>query len=156
MSNPPKQKPGQSNQVVQTPIDFLDALKDKLGIDGFEWDLAASQDNTIAPHFIDESNDALIQDWSALAGWLWCNPPYKDIEPWVAKASVTQDVSIAMLVPASVGSNWWRDYVHNKAYVLFTSPRISFVGHTSPYPKDLAVLLYTPWGANGYDCWRYR
>lgn len=155
----PKQKPGQSEQVVCTPSELVLAVQSKLGITDFDIDLAASEANTVTENlWYTEEVDSLVQDWT-VKGWGWCNPPYGDISPWVEKAyyeSWAKAAKVAMLVPASVGSNWWKDHVHNRAYVLFLSPRITFVGHDSPYPKDLALLLYTPYGAKGYDCWRWK
>lgn len=157
MSTMPVQKPGRSEQIVCTPTEFLASLKRKLGIEEFEIDLAASEENAVAGEWYTEEDDALIQGW-ARAGWAYCNPPYSDIEPWVAKAYTERGkgASVAMLLPASVGSNWWKAYVHNKAYVLLINGRLTFVGHTSPYPKDLIVALYTPYGPHGYDVWSWK
>lgn len=157
MSKMPKQQPGKSEQEVETPGDFLQAVKGKLGTKYFSIDLAADEENAVSGQFYSERDNALIQDW-VYAGWAWLNPPYADIHPWVEKANHESKLGahVAMLVPASVGSNWWADHVHEQAYVLFASPRITFVGHTSPYPKDLALLLYTPFGASGYDTWRWK
>lgn len=157
----PKQKPGKSEQVVCTPPEFLKALKAKLGQPEFGYDLAASHENTVATSYFTEEDDALIQDWGAdldFGMWAFCNPPYEDIEPWVAKACVEAEkgANIAMLLPASTGSNWWRAYVHNKCYVLLLNGRITFVGHKTPYPKDLVTLLYTPFGAKGYEVWDWK
>lgn len=157
MSKMPKQKPGQSEQVVCTPTWFLESAKKKLGITQWDWDLAASHDNAVADDFYTEKDDALIQEWPTNGGWNWCNPPYEDIEPWVKYASFQslRGSQTAMLVPASVGSNWWRDWVDQDAYVLFLNGRLTFEGHTSPYPKDLALLLYSK-AFMGYDVWNWR
>lgn len=169
----PKQKPGESEQSVGTPRDFLDAVEKRLGIDGFEWDLAASEDNTIVPihyyydpdtqtdvavknHF-DETDNALVQEWS-IYGWNWLNPPFGDINPWVKKAweESRRGVHTAVLVPASVGSKWWAAWVDNKAYVTYLTGRLTFVGHTKPYPKDCALLLYAPFLAGGSCYWNWK
>jgi phage N-6-adenine-methyltransferase len=157
MSTVPRQRPGSSEQVVCTPIDFLDSVKDRLAIERFAIDLAADPSNAVAEKFYTEADDALLQDWRS-GGWGWCNPPYADIAPWVHKAWIEagKGAQVAMLLPASCGTNWWRDNVHNKAYVLFVNPRITFVGHTTPYPKDLAILLYTPQLSYGYDYLRWK
>jgi hypothetical protein len=75
-----------------------------------------------------------------------------------------------MLIPAGVGSNWWRDYVHNKAMVLLLNGRITFggcppnpkTGKVDAYPKDCALLLYSPenkfyidHGDAAYDVWSW-
>jgi len=161
----PRQKPGKSETVVRTPPEFIKAAYHFLGVNGFDVDLAASRDNAVAPRYIAEKQDALTnQDWHALIpsnGWAWLNPPYSDIRPWVRKAAeeklyLPNYSGIAVLVPASTGSNWWRDYVHEEADIQLLNGRIQFVGHTSPYPKDLALLLYSLTRKPGYHIWSWK
>ena len=159
----PKQKPGRSEQVVCTPVEFLAAVKKRLGIEGYGFglDLAASHANAVAGNYYTEEDDSLIQSWhgaNARGTWSWCNPPYADLRPWVAKAhfEASQGAMVAMLVAASVGSEWWREFVDGSAYVTFFGPRLTFVGHTSPYPKDLALLLYAPFLRGGSTIWRWK
>jgi len=144
----PKQKPHRSKQDYQTPPELLSSLRKHLKIDEFYYDLAALDENTVASKWYTEADDALKQDWPKNTDeeerWCFCNPPYSNITPWVKKAweESLRGASIAMLLPASVGSNWWADYVHDKCKVMFIRPRITFVGATDPYPKDCVILLY--------------
>lgn len=159
MSKMPQQKPGKSEQVVSTPDVLIKAVKFRLNITKFDCDLAASTDNTKCSVYYNEKDNALIQPWKMGAGWNWCNPPYADIEPWVAKAfeeTIGKGAMTAMLVPASVGANWWADYVDRIAHVLFLNGRVTFDGHDKPYPKDLALLLYSPIVFGGYEVWNWR
>lgn len=161
MATMPQQKPGHSEQSVRTPKEFLDALKKRLFISEFEIDLAADKDNTVAPFYYDEEKNSLIQPWlleDDQDGWSFCNPPYSDIAPWVKKAyeESANGAKIAVLIPSSTGSNWWAQWVNNKAYITYLNGRITFVGHSSPYPKDLAVLLYAPYLAGGSCVWRWK
>jgi phage N-6-adenine-methyltransferase len=154
----PIQKPHRSKQDYQTPKEFLDAVRCRLGIEDFLLDVAADTKNAVAPMFYDEATDGLKQSWNMGNGWTWCNPPYSNISPWVAKAfkeTVSNGAKTAMLIPASVGANWWRDYVHEMAHVIFLNGRISFDG-IAPYPKDCALLLYTPYTVGGYEVWSWR
>lgn len=154
----PVQKPGRSRQDYRTPQDLLHALKRRLGIHEFAVDLAADKDSTVSPYFhFTQEMDALVQDWNVAPGWGFCNPPYANIMPWVRKAEEESwHAQIAMLLPAGVGSNWWRDYVHDKAHVLLLNGRITFVGETLPYPKDCVILLYTNYAKGGYEVWNWR
>lgn len=155
----PKQQPGKSRQDYQTPSDFVAAVKAKLDITEFGFDLAASDTNKQADAFFSEAQDALADhnDWDNTFGWNWLNPPYDNVTPWVKKASEQSfENLIAVLVPASVGSNWWRDHVHDKAHVLLLNGRITFVGAKDPYPKDCALLLYTPFIKGGYEVWTWN
>ena len=153
----PRQKPGRSKQDYGTPPEFLAAVKARLGIDQFDWDLAATYDNAVAPSFFSAFDNALEQPWP-MAGWNWLNPPYASIGPWVEKArreARDRDVRTVVLIPAAVGSNWWRDYVHMRCRVVFLNPRLTFVGCKDPYPKDCALLLYAH-GYRGYEVWTWK
>ena len=154
----PLQKPGHSKQDYQTPPEFLKALKNRLSIEDFSIDLAASEENKVTSRFYDEEADALRQCWD-FTGWGFCNPPYANLADWTYKAATESSYygcNIAMLVPASVGSNWWRDYVDGIAHVLFLNGRITFVGAINVYPKDCAVLFYTPIVCGGYEIWAWH
>ena len=161
-SRMPRQKPGKSRQDYGTPPELLAAVKKRLHIEHFSIDLAASAENTVADNFYSEEDDSLVQNWnqwrSIRGGWAWLNPPFGDIEPWVAKAAneAENGAQIVMLVPASVGSNWWSAYVEHYSYQIFLNPRLTFVGETTPYPKDCALLIYTPLALTGNECWRWK
>ena len=107
--------------------------------------------------------DSLLGAWWALPpGLLWLNPPYANIAKWTEKcarwraveAGAASEQRIALLVPASVGSNWFAEHVDGKALVIFLRPRLTFVGHVDPYPKDLLLAIYGL--PPGYECWRWR
>ena len=160
----PRQRPHRSEQSVATPSEFLQAAKDFLGIDEFSIDLAASDENAVCADFLTEAVVSLAYPWATVisAGrWAWLNPPYTHIGPWVQKAyeesrKLRSYGGIAVLVPASTGANWWRDWVHMRACVLLLNGRITFVGHTGPYPKDLALLVYSRKYSPGYDVWSWK
>lgn len=155
----PAQKPGRSKQDVQTPADFIAAVKRRFGISEFDIDLAASPENAQAAMFYTKEINALKQPWRTKAsGWGWLNPEFSNIAPWVEK-SFTESrkaARVLMLVPAGVGANWWRDWVHGKAFVLLLNGRLTFVGHTQPYPKDCALLVYGPDVSAAYEVWTWR
>jgi phage N-6-adenine-methyltransferase len=150
----PQQKPGRSKQDYRTPPEFLAALKYRLDIEDFTCDVAATAENSVGLSYCE---DGLEEPW-ARSGWNFCNPPYGHITPWVSIAweETYRHVRTAMLVPASVGANWWANHVDGKAHVLFLNGRLTFQGCTAPYPKDLAVLLYTPYVKGGYEVWNWR
>ncbi len=158
----PVQKPGRSKQDYGTPPAFLAAVRSLLNIDAFVFDFATDGANSVAENYF--LDGALDEDWSAQLpdkAWGWLNPPYAKIGPWVKKAYETSKEGghIAVLVPAAVGANWWREWVNQKADVLFLNGRLTFVGCTDPFPKDCALLLYHPtaYAVQGsYDVWNWR
>jgi len=148
-----------SVQEVGTPREFLDAVERRFG--KLEFDLAANADNSICgPDFYGpgsfNSVDALTTWWGNKPLNMWLNPPYSNIEPWAAKCARDRhpEGRIAFLIPAAVGTNYFARYIHDKALVLFLSPRLTFVGHKDPYPKDLMLAMYGE--TRGYECWRWR
>lgn len=154
----PRQKPGLSKQDYGTPPEFLTAVKNRLKIPKFDIDLAATYDNAVADECYTERMNALSPEhpWKMGDGWSWLNPPYARLAPWVLKAAseAANGAQIAMLVPASVGSGWWA-YAAARSYQAFLQGRLTFNGETAPYPKDCALLLWTPWGFTGQEIWRW-
>jgi phage N-6-adenine-methyltransferase len=144
-----------SEQAYRTPPDFFRAVQHKFVLPRFALDAAADKENTLAEAYYTEEVNGLVQPWVT---WTWCNPPYADIEPWVKKAynECHLGVSSMLLVPASVGANWWKHWVHNKAHAICLNGRITFVGQKDPYPKDLALLIYTPACSGGYSVWSWQ
>lgn len=88
-------------------------LSERFG--GFTLDVAASSANAKCEHFYSIDDDGLFWPWH---GKVWCNPPYSNLNAWVAKAQ--QEMApgrlepelIVMLVPASrTEQAWWQDHV---------------------------------------------
>lgn len=165
MASMPLQKPGRSKQDYGTPPQLLAAIKTRLGIDDFTIDLAATKENAVCEIYysLEEGVDSLVHQWwfnkdlPQSLGWTWCNPPFGDIDPWVHKAwdESQMGAHIVMLVPSSF-SEWWRDWVEGKAYVVHLNNRVKFVGAKDYYPKDCSLLIYTPFGFKGSELWSWR
>jgi phage N-6-adenine-methyltransferase len=147
----------QSVQDVQTPKEFIDAIEKRFGI--LRIDLAATNNNCQAQlHFGpgSQSPDALVEDWSVRGGNLWLNPPFGDIAPWAAKCATCRDRAdwLLFLTPASVGSNWFHEHVVPNAHVIELRDRLTFVGSTAPYPKDLLLACFG-FGITGRSSWHW-
>lgn len=155
MATGPTINKGKSKQDYETPDSFMLAVADRFGIPN--WDLAASDSNSKAIYWFTQEKDSLSKDWSGLNGTLWLNPPFSKIEPWAKKCSesMTPNNRILLLVPASVGSEWYRKWVEPYAYVLALNPRLTFKGCTTPYPKDLILAVYGQ-QLTGFKTWRWK
>lgn len=179
MAKMPRQKPGLSEQNVRTPPEFLKAVRNRFSYleapywtykgekaiyhdkkFDFAWDLAADKDNHVVDNYYTEEDDSLIQPWHTIKGYSWLNPPYANLGDWTSKAVVETRLgaNLFMLVPSSTGSNWWRDFVDKRCWSLFLNGRLTFVGHKSPYPKDLALLFYSRvfFDKEHYSVWNWR
>ena len=144
---------GNSKQDYETPWEFIRAVESRFG--PVVWDLAATKENAKGLLWISEEIDSLASKWSP--GVLsWLNPPFGDIAPWAKKCAeeAALGARILLLTPASVDSNWWRDYIHGKAWVEFLSPRISFDGKNS-FPKPCTLSCFNVCGV-GYGYWRWK
>lgn len=137
----PTIKRHQSKQDYGTPKIFIEAVEKRFG--KLSWDLAADKTNHKAACWLD---DAFGSDWYHLSGILWLNPPFNDITPWARKCAEEAKLgaNILLLTPASIGSNWFRDYVWGKAKVLALCGRLTFEPETQPYPKDCILSIYNP------------
>lgn len=120
--------------VYRTDPEFMEFINGKYKIIG---DLAASDDNFQAPLYITEKENSLSADWKEFYyicvnsegdGYLWLNPPYDDIGEWARKCAyaMMEDVKILFLVPAGVGTNWYRKHVEDFARVDLLNGRLVF------------------------------
>lgn len=153
----PVQKPGKSRQDYATDRAFIAAVIQRFG--PLAWDLAAHAENAVCDRWIGEQQDSLALEWHRLSpgGWLWLNPEFSKIEPWAKKcaAEASKGARILFLTPAAVGAEWYRQHVAPNAYTLALNPRLTFVGESTPYPKDCMLSVFCA-GLRGFDVWRWR
>ena len=169
----PRQKPGKSKQDYRTTPELLLAIEKEFHVEEWDVDLAADPSTAIAINHNEEAphrapralflgpgselgENSLAVDWSQFPGDAWLNPPFARIEPWAEKCATTvRSGRIFLLVPASVGSNWYRDHVDGKAHVVATSPRVIFVGEKQGYIKDLVLAVFSGI-RGGFSTWRWK
>lgn len=161
----PRQQPYRSKQDYATPPVFIEAVKVRLGIEAFVFDFAADAINQKAPYWYSEADDALShtpQRWAdeCRRGWGWLNPPFTTIGPWARHCALTKTYggSIALLVPAAVGANWFREHVDGQALVLALNGRLAFMPDKPKwlYPKDCMLRLYSLSVQPGFEVWNWR
>lgn len=157
----PAQRPGTSEQAVRTPPEFLAAVERRFG--KLTWDIAANAENSVAgENFFGPgsiySEDALVANWP-VTGHCWLNPPYGMIKGigFARRCAVqaARGCAIVMLIPAAVATNWFADEVYGKALVIPIRPRLTFLGHKDPFPKDLMICAYNL-GEPGFEPWDWR
>jgi phage N-6-adenine-methyltransferase len=92
-----------------TRWDEFNPINERFG--PFTLDVAAAPHNAKCETFYTREDDGLTQPWS---GKVWCNPPYSDLNAWVAKAWEELDNCevIVMLVPANrTEQKWWQEHI---------------------------------------------
>jgi len=100
----------------------------------FTADVAASKVNALNKNFITIEENALITPWNKFDNddsYVWCNPPYSDIGPWIKRATNQRDehkIGCVMLLPNQTSTEWFRNGVDwADELIIVTSGRFSFV-----------------------------
>lgn len=127
-------------------------------------DVAASADNALHHCYLTEKKDALKADWIKHfgGGFVWCNPPYSSITPWVEKANqeCINGIGTVMLVPADTSVGWFNLARQACTEVRFiTGGRLSFIRADTGKPvngnnKGSMLIIWNPYrpaaGHTGY------
>lgn len=122
---------------LETTREMFDPLNERFG---FTIDVAALPHNAKLPRYFTPDDDGLERSWAGER--VWCNPPYSNIEPWVAKAHSEfagldhwHTPLIVMLLPANrTEQRWWQRQVEpfrdrGGLRVEFLSGRSRFIKH---------------------------
>lgn len=143
-----------------TPPELFGPLHERFR---FTLDVAAAAHNTKCPRFFTKADDGLSQAWAGER--VWCNPPYSDIAPWVAKAHSEPAALVVMILPANrTEQGWWQRHIEpyrdrgGRLSIEFLPGRIRFIrrGQTEvgpnerpPFGSALAIWHDTMAGASG-------
>jgi phage N-6-adenine-methyltransferase len=152
----PRQKPGRSVQTVVTPPELIAAVEHRFG--PIDFDLCADAGNTKGKRFYSKEDDALQQDWSALkrVNVAWCNPEFGMLGWFSRRCHTVGDLRRFTLLLCPLGTqNWACEYIWGQAYVMKLRGRVTFVGHTGPFPKDLALVVFG-YSLVGEEVWDWR
>jgi phage N-6-adenine-methyltransferase len=128
-----------------TPLDLYDSLNEYFD---FAVDLAATEENALAPEYV---VDFFKEDWKSMRDyenkWCWCNPPYgtKGVGEWV-KHVVEVGCNCVMLIPASVGADWWQNVWNGAARICFVRGRLAFQGAPHGAMFDSALVVFRQLG----------
>lgn len=131
-----------SRQDYVTPWPFIFAVERRFG--WLDIDLAATKRNRRCKNYISRRQDSLKVPW-VWHGNAWLNPPYCHIDPWVQKCACTrlnQKSNLIVLLPASIGSVWFRRWVFRKAAILSIG-RLAFSRGKYQSMRDLMLCIYS-------------
>lgn len=124
-------------QQYATPWIFIDWVVENVleprGRGRFGLDVCASADNAKAPSWFNKSMNGLEQSWATLdLAPAWCNPPFKDVQPWLEKAhgeAKFGGVLSCVLTHMDHSTDWYRVGMSLASEVIHVNPRINFVQH---------------------------
>jgi len=142
VGNKPKKKPGDTyKDDYGTPLKLFVYWND---IFDFDADLAANANNAKCAKYVDKEQDFFtLRD---LRGNFWLNPPYGEaLKTWLPRVyelSRSPKCTIVTLLPASIETVWYRQWVSGKADKIEAVPyRVKFEGAkwSAPFPNVIAI-----------------
>jgi hypothetical protein len=124
----------------------------------FTIDICATAENAKLPRYLTIEDDALTTDWSGER--VWCNPPYRDIPPWLFHA--TEPELVAYLLPVRSDRRWWRAVKPRFECHYFEGEkphrRMEFIPPPgivySSNPMCMCLLLFGEGTTPGLECFR--
>ncbi|EPP3963145.1 phage N-6-adenine-methyltransferase, partial [Enterobacter kobei] len=99
----------------------------------FQLDAAAAPHNALCRKFITAEQNTLETPWAdylSIPGYVWLNPPYSEIMPFVKKAAAesANQIGTVMLVPADTSVGWFKEAIQTASEVRFiTAGRLAFI-----------------------------
>ena len=112
----------------------------------FTLDPCCTKQTAKCKKFFTKEEDGLIQDWSK--DIVFVNPPYgREIGKWVEKSynEAKKGAKVVMLIPSRTDTNWFHDFIYNKAEIRFLKGRIRFLQNkkelnAAPFPTMLIIF----------------
>lgn len=145
--------PIEQRNLWQTPLPLFVALDAEFCL---KLDAAASADNALCNRYITEEQNTLETPWAdylSIPGYVWLNPPYSDITPFVKKAAAesANQIGTVMLVPADTSVGWFREAIETASEVRFiVGGRLAFINPVSGKPvsgnnKGSMLIIWHPY-----------
>ncbi|MGG1901331.1 phage N-6-adenine-methyltransferase [Enterobacter ludwigii] len=122
----------------------------------FQLDAAAAPHNALCRKFITAEQNTLETPWAdymSIPGYVWMNPPYSDIAPFVKKAATesANQIGTVMLVPADTSVGWFKEAIKTASEVRFiTAGRLAFINPVTGKPvsgnnKGSMLIIWRPY-----------
>lgn len=122
----------------------------------FQLDAAAAPHNALSRKFITAEQNTLETPWADylnVPGYVWLNPPYSDIIPFVKKAAAESinQIGTVMLVPADTSVGWFKEAIQTASEVRFiTAGRLAFINPVTGKPvsgnnKGSMLIIWRPY-----------
>lgn len=122
----------------------------------FQLDAAAAPHNALCRKFITAEQNTLETPWGdylSIPVYVWLNPPYSDIMPFVKKAASesANQIGTVMLVPADTSVGWFKEAIQTASEVrLITAGRLAFINPVTGKPvsgnnKGSMLIIWRPY-----------
>lgn len=129
--------------IFSTPNWLFNYLNDEFK---FTFDLAANKENAKCEKFFSEKDDSLTKNWTSLPhGWLWLNPPYSPLKPWIEKAQLENQkgAKIVVLCPPIITTRYFQNHLPSE--IRFIVGRVPFLLNgieMKSNTNDSCLLIY--------------
>lgn len=123
-----------------TPQSFFDKLNDEFH---FSLDACGNAENHKCERYYTKEQNGLTADWGG--EHVFCNPPYSEIDKWVAKAfyeSKKDGTVVVLLIPSRTDTKYFHNYIMNRSEIRFVKGRLKFNGskNSAPFPSMVVVF----------------
>lgn len=110
--------------IFETPSWLFDSLNEEFS---FTVDLACEKENAKCSSFITSEENSLSFNWYELDGWLWLNPPYSPLKPWIVKAQEEnkKGAKIVVLCPPIITTKYFSQWLPSE--IRFIVGRVPFI-----------------------------
>lgn len=111
-----------SRDTWTTPREVVDCLQRM----SKAWDLdPCSNSRSIIPARVKwtPADDGLAHRWF---GWTYCNPPYSDPTPWMAKCASGEADVVVGCIKCDPSVRWWNSYVWKAVAICLPDHRLEF------------------------------
>lgn len=119
----------------------------------FQLDAAAAPHNALCRKFITEEQNTLKTPWAdylSIPGYVWLNPPYSDITPFVKKAAAESlnQIGTVMLVPADPSVGWFKE-------ARYSGVNLHMTTSLSGWGSKGYIVVEIHWRLDGADTNRF-
>ena len=128
--------------IFETPQRLFDSLNNEFN---FTTDLACNYENKKCLQYYTEDQDSLTKDWHKLDGWLFLNPPYSPLKPWIQKAQRENKLGakIDVLFTQIISIKYFQDHLPSE--IRFILGRVPFILNGKEMRSnthDSSLLIY--------------
>lgn len=132
----------------ETPWDFIDTVSKDYPIG---LDVCTDGSNAKSKTFLTSSLDLPWKPFLQPDTYVWCNPPYSNVQPWVDKI-IKERLPTLLLVNAATSSNWFHEIMSVASEMWVFKGRIAFVDPDIGLPvngNDRSQVMFVINGRRG-------
>lgn len=124
-----------------TPQSFFDSLDAEFS---FDLDACATEENHKCEEYFTKEQNGLCADWGGRTVF-FCNPPYSEIEKWVAKAFYEgrkDNTVVVLLIPSRTDTKYFHNYIMHRSEIRFVKGRLKFGNskNSAPFPSMVVIF----------------